>query len=170
MKQGIPAIWEEASQLRKLMRHQPDSLRRTRLHLLYLLRTQAAMTRQQAAQLLGVRRETVGDWLALYERGGLAALLQVGHAPGKAPSLPLAVTAGMRAKLAEPTGYASFHELHRWVEQTYHLKTTYRVIWYTATQVLNARLAVARPTHIKKSLTPKRLFAPRSPTDSAKRR
>lgn len=117
-----------------------------------------------------MRRETVGDWLALYERGGLAALLQVGHAPGKTPSLPPAVTAGMRATLAEPTGYASFHELHRWVEQTYHLKTTYRVIWYTATQVLDARLAVARPTHIKKSLTPKRLFAPRSPTDSAKRR
>lgn len=168
MKQGMPAIWEEASQLRKLMQEQLDSLCRTRLHLLYLLRTQAARIRQQAAQLLGVRRETVGDWLTLYERGGLAALLQVGHAPGKAPSLPPEVITGMRAKLAEPTGCASFHELRYGVEQTSHLATTYRVIWYTATHVLGARLAVARRTQIKKSPTPKRLSAPPWPTGFTK--
>ena len=170
MKQSLPAIWEEATQLRKLMQHQPDSHLRARLHLLYLLRTGMVTTRAQAAQLLGIGRNTVGQWLHQYERGGLAALLEVGHAPGKTSSLPAEVITGMRAKLTEPTGCASFHELHRWVEQSYHLQTTYGVIWYTATHILGARLAVARPTHIKKSRTPKRLFGPLSRTVSTKRR
>jgi transposase len=170
MKQGMIAIWEEASQLRKLMQQQSDSRLRTRLHLLYVLRTGVARTRAQAAQLLGLGRNTVGQWLHQYERGGLGGLLTLGQAPGKVSSLPAAVVAGMRDKLSDPRGCASFHELHRWVEQTYGLQTTYFVIWYTATQVLGARLAVARRTHIKKSPTPKRLFAPRSDTASAKPR
>lgn len=170
MKQGMPAIWEEASQLRKLMQQQSDSRLRTRLHLLYVLRTGVATTRAHAARLLGIGRNTVGQWLHQYECGGLAALLALGHAPGKTCSLPAEVIAGMRAKLAEPAGCASFHELWRWVERTYHLHTTYFVIWYTATHVLGARLAVARPTHIKKSPTPKRVFAPRSRAGSVKPR
>jgi transposase len=170
MKQGMIAIWEDASQLRKLMQQQSDSRLRTRLHLLYLLCTGVAATRAHAAHLLGIGRNTVGQWLHQYERGGLAALLAVGQAPGKASSLPATVIAGMRAKLADPRGCASFHELHHWVEQTYGLQTTYFVIWYTATQVLGARLAVARRTHLKKSPTPKPLFAPRSHTGSTKPR
>jgi transposase len=168
MKQGMIAVWEEASQLRKLMQQQSDSRLRTRLHLLYLLRTGVVTNRAQAAQFLGLGRNTVGQWLRQYERGGLPALLQVGQAPGKASSLPAEVIAQMRAKLAEPRGCASFRELWRWVEQTYHLQTTYFVIWYTATHLLGARLAVARPTHLKKSPTPKQVFAPRSRTGSAR--
>ena len=56
---------------------------------------------------------SVGQWRHQYECGGLAAVLHVGHAPGRASSLPAEVIAGMRAKLAEPTGCASFHELWR---------------------------------------------------------
>ena len=63
MKHGMPAIWEEANQLRKLMQQQSDSRLRTRLHLLYVLRTEVATTRGQAAQLLGIGRKTVGQWL-----------------------------------------------------------------------------------------------------------
>ncbi len=114
MKQGMPVIWEEAGQLRKLMQQQSDSRLRTRLHLLYLLRTGVATNRAQAAHLLGIGRNSVGQWLHQYERGGVTALLTVGHAPGKASSLPAAVIAGMRTKLADPHGCASFHELHRW--------------------------------------------------------
>ncbi len=168
MKQGMHAVWEDASQLRKLMQQQSDSRLRTRLHLLYLLRTGVVTNRAHAAHLLGIGRNTVGQWLHQYERGGLQALLALGQAPGKASSLPGAVIAGMRAKLADPRGCASFHELHQWVEQTYGLHTTYFVIWYTATHVLGARLAVARRTHTKKSPMPRRLFAPRSPIASAK--
>jgi transposase len=150
MNQGMLVVWEDADQLRKLMSQQSDSRLRTRLQMLYLLRIGAATNRCEVARLLGVSRETVGSWLHLYECGGLAALLRLGQAPGAVSSLPPQVLAGMREKLAQPLGCASFRELHRWVEQTYQIRTTYRVVHYTATAVLGARLAVARRSHIKK--------------------
>lgn len=161
MNQGMLMVWEDADQLCEQMNQQSDSRLRTRLQMLYLLRIGAAHNRIQVARLLGVERETVGAWLRLYERGGLAALLRLGQAPGAAPSLPPQVLAGMREKLAQPLGLASFRELHRWVEQTYQIQTTYRVVYYTATQVLGARLAVARRSHIKKKKAMRRSSAPR---------
>ena len=150
MNRGMLAVWEDAHQLCELMNQQSDAHLHTRLQMLYLIRIAAATDRLQVAQLLGVSRNTVRQWLQLYERGGLEALLRRGQAPGAISSLPPPVIEGMRQKLAQPLGFASFCELQQWVEQTYHLQTTYRVIHYTATQLLGARLAVARRTHIKK--------------------
>lgn len=150
MNQGMPAVWESASQLCELMDQQSDSYLRTRIQMLYLLRIGAATDRLQVAQLLGISRNTVAHWLRLYERGGVAALLRLGHAPGASSSLPPHVITAMRERLAHLLGFASFRELHHWVEQTHHIQTTYRIIHYTATHVLGARLAVARRTHLKK--------------------
>ena len=170
MNQGMLAVWEDADQLCELMKQQSDGLLRLRLQMLYLLRIGSATNRLQLARLLGVSRNTIGAWLRLYERGGIAALLQHRLAPGASSSLPPQVVAGMRKKLAHPLGLASFLELQRWVEQTYQIQTTYRVIHYTASHVLGARLAVARRSHIKKKKLMKHSSAPRSSSVCAKRR
>lgn len=167
MNQGMLAVWEDADQLCELMNQQSDSRLHTRIQMLYLLRIGAARNRIQLAQLLGVERETVGAWLRLYERGGLATLLRLGQAPGASSSLPPQVLAAMREKLAQPLGLASFRELHRWVEQTYQIKTTYRVVHYAATR-LGGRLAVARRSHIKKKTAMRRSSARRWNSDCAK--
>jgi transposase-like protein len=133
-----------------MMGKERDSRKWTRLQMLYLLRTGQATDRSQVARLLGVYRETVGEWLANYEQGGLTKLLEIGQASGAVSSLPAEVIAAMRAKLADPTGVRSFQALRRWVEQTYGLKTTYGIVYYTATQILDGRLAVARRSHTKK--------------------
>lgn len=168
MKRGMPAVWEDASHLCELMNQHPDARRRARLQVLYLLRIGAAADRTQVARLIGVSRDTVGQWVQQYERGGIPALLTLGQARGAISSLPPQVVEGMRAKLAEPTGLASFRALQHWVERTYRLQTTYRVIYYTATHVLGARLAVARRTHVKKRRWTRRAFAQRSNTASGK--
>jgi transposase len=51
--------------------------------MLYLLVTGQAHTRQQVAALLGISRNSVGHWLASYEAGALATLLNVYVPPGK---------------------------------------------------------------------------------------
>ena len=168
MKQGMPAVWEDASHLCELMNQQSDARLRARLQMLYLLRRGSAANRTQVAQLLGVSRDTVGQWVQQHERGGIATLLKLGQARTAIPSLPPELVQGMCVKLAEPTRLASFRALHHWVEQTYQLQTTYRVIYYTATQVLGARLAVARRTHVKKRIWMRRTFARRSNTACTK--
>ena len=170
MKQGMIAIWEEASQLRKLMPQQSDRGLRTRLHLLYVLRTGVATNRAHAAPRLGIGRNTVGQWLHQYECGGLATLLTLGHAPGRASSVPAEVIAGMRAKLAEPTGCASFHELWRFGRTD--LSSAHDLLRDLVHRHPRlGRAARRRTPHAhQKSPMPKRVFAPHSPTASVRRR
>lgn len=158
MNNGITAIIETSAELRALMVEQQNPRLLQRLQMLYLLATRQARNRTEVARLLGVHRETVGAWLQLYQDKQLAGLLQLGQAPGADSSLPAEAIEGMRQKLATPQGVASYKELRRWVETTYELSTSYRVVYYTATEVLGARLAVARRSHIKKKRATKRPF------------
>lgn len=160
MNKGIPFVWESAQQLRELMATEQNKQKALRLQLLYLLASQQAVSRTIAAALLGLDRDTIGTWLTKYETGGLASLLKIATPCGLPSSLPEFVIEAMRLKLQEPVGLASFKALHCWVEQQFQLQTSYRVIHYTASQVLGGRLAVGRRSHIKKKRAMKRLFAP----------
>jgi transposase len=75
MRKGIPPITEQADDLTQRLRRQHDSHTQLRLQMLYLLASGQVHERQEVAQLLGVHRNTIGCWLALYAAGGLAALL-----------------------------------------------------------------------------------------------
>ncbi len=160
MNQGMPYIWEPVESLREMISKETDGRKSKRLQLLYLLATRQATTRRSAAQLLGVNRETVGQWLNQYERGGLGQVLVMGRPPGLLSSLPEEVIDAMRGKLQDPLGVASFKALQEWVAQSFGLHPSYRVIHYTATQLLGARLAVGRRSHVKKKRERRRLFAP----------
>lgn len=164
MNQRMPFVWEPAPYLRELISKAQNKQKALRLQLLYLLATQQAASRTQAAALLGLDRETVTSWLTKYEQGGLAALLDMAKPAGLPSSLPAVVIEAMRLKLQDPVGVASFKALHAWVEEQFQLHTSYRIIHYTASQVLGARLAVGRRSHVKKKPVMKRPFAPASKT------
>jgi transposase len=87
MKTPIPTIYEPSEALQRLLHTESDVQRHQRLQTLYLLQTQQARTRRQVARLLGVSRNTVGRWLAAYAAGGIARMLTIAKAPGKAPLL-----------------------------------------------------------------------------------
>jgi len=159
MNQGMPYVWESVESLREMSSKQTDGRKSKRLQLLYLLASRHATTRSGAAQLLGVNRETVGQWLRQYEHGGLDRLLAIKQPPGLLSSLPEEVIEAMRGKLQDPVGVASFKALQEWVAQSFGLQTSYRVIHYTATHLLGARLAVGRRSHVKKKRGRKQLFA-----------
>lgn len=158
MNQGMPYVWESVESLREMISKEPGGRKSKRLQLLYLLANRHATTRNGAAQLLGVNRETVGQWLRQYERGGLDRMLAMKQPPGLRSSLPEEVIAAMRGKLQDPLGVASFKALQEWVTQSFGLHPSYRVIHYTAAQLLGARLAVGRRSHVKKKRERRRLF------------
>ena len=82
--------------------------------MLYLLASGQAQTRQDVARLLGVHRNTIGHWLAIYATGGLAALLAVYVPAGKPISLSPGVLASIEQALQEPAGFASYAALRQW--------------------------------------------------------
>jgi transposase len=151
MNQGMVLIRESEKQLQEMMRKESKVQKRERIQMLYLLVSKQAKNRKEVARLLGVYRETVGDWLRLYESGGIERLLEIKPKGGKVSSLPKEVIEAIKDKLSNPEGFTTYHQLQHWVEQEFKINTTYWVIYYTATELLSARLGVARRSHTKRT-------------------
>jgi transposase len=150
MNKGMPAIRESVEELRVKIRKEKDGINRTKLQMLLMIRSKSGRRRNEVAACLGVNRKTVGDWLIKYEDGGLPKLLEKKSKGGSQSSLPIEVIEGMRKHLADPSGLGSYKELLDWVMKTFSITTTFWVVYYAATKILNARPAVARKSHVKK--------------------
>jgi hypothetical protein len=77
MRKVLTVMTEEATIFKQRVRRERDGRKKPRLQMRYWLASGQAQTRQDVAQLLAVHRPTIGHWLAIYETGGLEALLDV---------------------------------------------------------------------------------------------
>jgi transposase len=150
MRKALPASTEALELLKQRLQRERDGRKKPRLQMLYMLASGQAQSRQDVAQLLGVHRNTIGHWLAIYEAGGLAALLDVYRPPGKPVSLPPEVLAALEQALRQPTGFASYEALRQWVQQTHHLEVNYHTLYTVARKRFKAKLKVPRLSHTKK--------------------
>lgn len=150
MRKALPIITEDATTLKQRLQHEHDGRRKPRLQMLYLLASGHAQTRQDVAQLLGVHRNTIGHWLALYEAGGLETLLALYVPPGKPLSLPSDVLVALEQVLRQPAGFASYVELRQWIKHTQHLDVNYHTLYTIVRTKFKTKLKVARPSHTKK--------------------
>lgn len=151
MRNPIPTIHEEVAALKARLHHEHDGHRKPRLQMLYLLASQQAHTRQDVARLLGVHRNTVSRWLAVYAASGLEALLATYIPMGKPVSLGPAVLAGLEQAVRRPAGFASYEALRRWVRQTHGVEVKYKTLYTLVRTRFRTKLKVARPSHTKKS-------------------
>jgi transposase len=150
MRKTLPVISEDAATLKQRLQREHDGRKKPRLQMLYLLASGHAQTRQAVAQLLGVHRNTVGHWLAIYEARGLDALLALYVPAGKPLSLPPGVLAALEQALRHPTGFASYEALRQWVKQHHRLDVNYHTLYTIVRTKLKAKLKVPRPSHTKK--------------------
>ena len=154
MRKAIPVITEDAPSLKQRLRYGRDGRKKPRLQMLYWLASGQAQTRQEVALLLGVHRNTIGHWLAIYEASGLDALLGLYVPAGKPLSLPPDVLAALEQALRQPTGFASYEALRQWVRQTCQLDVNYHTLYAIVRTKFKTKLKVARPSHTKKPLKP----------------
>lgn len=150
MRTAIPPITEHADDLKGRLQREHDGHKKPRLQMLYLLASGHAHTRQDVAQLLGVHRNTIGRWLALYAAGGLDALLAIYVPAGKPVSLAPVVLASLEQALRRPEGFASYEALRQWVRQTHGVEVKYKTLYTLVRTRFKAKLKVARPSHTKK--------------------
>jgi transposase len=118
MRQALSVISEDVETLQQRLQREHDGRKKPRLQMLSLLARGPAQTRRDVAQLLGVHRHIIGHWLAIYEAGGLDALLHVYVPAGKPFSLPPDMLAAIEQGLRQPAGFASCEALRQWVKQT----------------------------------------------------
>jgi transposase len=144
-------VSEHADELKQQLHGEPDGHNKPRLPRLYLLASGQAQTRQAVARLLGVHRNTIGRWLAIYPAGGLAALLRTYIPPGTLVSLSPAVLASLEQALHRPEGFASYEALRQWVRQTHGVEVQDKTLYTLVRTRFKAKLKGARPTQTQKS-------------------
>ena len=151
MRNTLPVIAEETNTLTQRLPHEQHGRKKPRRQMLSLLASGQAQTRQDVAQLLGVQRHTIGHWLAIYEAGGLAALLEVYVPAGKPICLPPDVLVGLEQALRQPAGVASYEALRQWVKPRDQLDVHDHTLDTLVRTRFNAQLKVPRPSHTTKA-------------------
>jgi transposase len=151
MRIAIPPLREQVDDLRRRLQREHDGHKKLRLQMLYLLASGQARDRQEVASLLGVHRNTIGRWLALYAARGLDALLATYVPAGKPVSLAPAVLTRIEQALRRPEGFASYEALRQWVAQTHHVQVKYKTLYTIVRTRFRTKLKVPRPSHTKKS-------------------
>src|SRR5918992_1432684 len=151
MPTPTPPIHEAVAALKERLQHERHGHKKPRVQMLYLLASGQAQTRQDVARLLGVHRNTISRWLALYAAGGLEALLAIYIPAGKWVSLAPAVLAGLEQALQHPEGFASSEALRQWLRRTHGVDVKYKPLYTMVRTRFKAKLKVPRPSHTKKA-------------------
>jgi transposase len=142
-------LTETETDLKQRLRTQKTASDKERMQLLYLLKTEQAPTVQEAAALLGRHRVTVQEWLRLYRRGGLAAML--GHKPrtGRRQSLPQWAQEALQQRLHQSEGFNSYGEICQWLETQLGITAPYKTVHQLVHYRLKAAPKVARPVSVQ---------------------
>jgi transposase len=151
MRTAIPPITEHAADLKHRLQREHNGHKRPRVQMLYLLASGQTQTRQEVARLLGVHRNTIGRWLAIYAAGGLESLLQIYIPAGKPTSFTPAVLASLEEALHRPEGFASYAALRQWVQRTHGVEVKYKTLYTLVRTRFRAKRKVPRPSHTKKA-------------------
>jgi transposase len=151
MRTAVPPITDHVDALRYRLQREHNGHTKPRLQMLYLLASGQARTRRDVAQLLGVHRNTISRWLAIYASGGLDALLATYVPAGKPVSLAPAVLASLEQALRRPAGFASYEALRRWLRQTHGVEVKDKALYSIVRTRFRAKLKVPRPSHTKKA-------------------
>ena len=150
---ALPAIVEDADDLRHQLHAERDAERKRRLHALVLIATGQAHTRCAVADHLAVHRHTVARWLNRYRDGGLDALLareKPGPSPGQR-TLPEPVLDALLTRIQDPVGFAGYHAVQAWLHDEFGLDVPYKSVYTLIRYRLKAKLKVPRPEHPKKA-------------------
>src|SRR5262245_20955962 len=152
MYQPLPIIREDLDTLQARLHHERDPKRKPRLHLLVLLKSGQVTSRGQAAAHLALHRNTVAAWLRRYCDGGLEALLtsKEAGAPAGQKTLPPAVFAQLKTRLATHTGFTSYLAIQHWLREEFALDVPYTTLHGIVRYQLKAKLKRPRPSHAKK--------------------
>ena len=142
MYQPLPTIAEDLDLLQACLRHERHPRLRLRLHLLVLLKSGQVRSGSQAATHLAVHRNTITGWLQRYRRGGLEALLSYKEpgAPSGQKTFPPAILAHLQARLATPTGFASYRAIQHWLHEEFAMDVPYSTLHGIVRYQLKAKL------------------------------
>jgi transposase len=151
MNKALPKIKETAEELREMLKKEHQVKRQNRLQALYLIATKQAKSRSQVAEMLGKNRNTISDWMSLYEAEGLEKLLEIYKPSGATPKIGESIIEEIKAILGSKKGFRTYREIHRMVVQKHKIDIHYSNVHQLVRYKLEAKAKVPRPSNPKKT-------------------
>jgi transposase len=150
-QRDFPPIKESAEQLKDLLTYEQAAKRRSRLHLLFLIRSGQVQSRGDAATRLLVHRNSVRTWLEAYKAGGLEKMLHIGTTGPKPvqKSLPAPVFNALEKRI-QAEGFSGYTHAREWLRTEFGRDVPYSTVHKLIRYRLGAKLKRARPRHQKK--------------------
>jgi len=139
---NLPAIDESAACLDAQVRSERDAQVQRRLQMLLLLKRGTVKSRSAASAFLGVHRNTIANWLALYEAGGIEKPRDI-RKPGPDPgqqSIPPEAMKTLKRRLSKPEGFGSYKEIQQWLAEEQDTPLPYSTVHQIVRYDLGAKL------------------------------
>ena len=147
LKLGRP---DAAAEIDERYAKEPDGWRKRRL-LAVKLAAKGEYTSAEVAELCGVARTYLFEWLKIVREGGLEALLlrgKRGPREGSVRGVKPEVMEALRQKLLAHE-FASAEAARRWLKKEHGLQKPYKTVWNWLKK-LHGVLRVPRPSHSRK--------------------
>ena len=157
-------IAESAEDLKARLDQQSSAIQRSKLQILWWLKTQQATTVKQAVRWSGYHPSTVSRWLKRYREEGLDALLAVKPRSGRPRAITGEVLENLKRELEDPEGFDSYGEVQRWLSLFHGQEVPYKTVHKTVRYYLKSKLKVPRPVADKQEAGAVEAFKQTSPS------
>ncbi|MDM9584933.1 helix-turn-helix domain-containing protein [Nostoc sp. GT001] len=122
-------ISESQKELEKALKHATTASSKERLQMLYWLKSGQVSSRRTLAERLGRDEATITRWVRKYKDEGKRGLLEVKHAPGKAPSISGSDLERLERRLQEASGFQSYGQIQQWLKSELGLSLAYKTVY-----------------------------------------
>ncbi len=145
-------IRESESEIKKLIKHShPMIAKRLQALLVFKQNEESGISKRLVANEIGVNHNSVQTWRNFYVEGGINKLMShsnIGYKPSK---INVEQEQCLKNKLNDPhNGIVGFVELLDWFNNTFQADINYKTFHGFVVRKFNAKIKVARKSHIKK--------------------
>ena len=145
-------IQESESQIKKLIKSS-NAMIGKRLHALLVFKQNeiSGISKRQVAEQIGVNHNSIQAWRSAYIKGGIQELKShsnIGYKPSK---INKEQEKALKSKLSDPhNGIAGFKELLEWFNKSFNTEINYKTFHGFVVRKFDAKIKVARKSHVKK--------------------
>lgn len=154
MRRKIPEVREDLSEIKTLLKKESKSWKKQRIQMLYLLKSKQVNTIMELSSILAVNRNTVGRWLAMYEKGNIENLMEMKRPRGRTLSIPLSILVQLKEKLKTLDYFKTYKEIQSWLKNEYKLEIPYKTVHKIVKYKLKSKPKVSRKPVNKQSKVP----------------
>lgn len=145
-------IKESASEIKKMIRTtHPMISKRLQALLIFKQYEHQGISKREVAMKIGVNHNSIQTWRKSYIEGGISLLISHGKKSNIVSVITKEQEAIIKEQLYNPNnGFVGFTEFLQWFNESQNTNIKYKTFYAFLVRKFNAKVKVARKSHIKK--------------------